>query len=506
MRGLRLFTGLLPVARKEGRATLLSPRLLIIAGILALSVLAGVYAIAPGVGGGFGTSGRVVLDVLYHEELNASRPALALFAVTFTGESVSDLEVNLVNLTSGQGPQEVHEVLRQELTNTSGWARFEGLWVDFPGHILGLSVPGGDRTSFTAGTYDYGNELVPDAGYLRMELASLGGNPDQQTLYALFIDGRGRVIEGADVFIYYTPVNEEPAFDPFREEPPGGWEPYWNGTTDERGFYLRPDPLGPGEYVVRAERGALNHTGVFAFFAPPIPSPLDYGPDGILAFAGLQFVPLILPVLALALSYDALARERSEGSLDILLSKPVTRTGVALGKLTGVFASMAMPVVVIFLSAAGLVWGLTGSAPTGPFLLGFLGSILLLLLVYTLLFLAVSAHARNLGHALLVSILFFLVFAFFWSLISFVVASIFASPGSVGWLEIASGLSLVSPSGLYLQLLSMSLPGLPLGFIGAVGAAPAIFLPKIVIASALWVALPLALFLLAMKYRVSEEE
>ncbi len=505
MKGLRFFAGWIHVARKEGRATLLSPRLLIIAGILALAVLAGTYAIAPGVGGGFGAPNRIVFDIIYEEGLNTSRPALALFAVTPTGDSIPNLEVRLVNLTSARGPAEEYEILRTNFTDATGWVRFEGLWSDYPDHELGLVIADENSVRLSVGTYYEGGEPIPNWGHLEIRTIALGGSPDQQTLFALFHDTQGRALDEADVYIFYTPWDEDIPFDPYAEEPPGGWERYLNGTTDERGFYLRPEPLGSGHYIVRAERGELNGTSNIGFYATPGPGFPEYGPDAILLFSGLLFVPLILPVMALVISYDSVARERSEGSLDMLLSKPVTRMGVAFGKLSGVFASMAVPVAVIFLAAAGLVWGLTGQPPTGPFLAGFLGAVLLLLLVYTLLFLAVSANVRNLGTALLVSILLFLVFAFFWSLVSFIIASIFATPGSVKWFQIAVVLSLVSPSSLYQQLLSLSVPGFLGGFFfGVGGPTQAVALYWIASAAVLWVAVPLVLFLLAMKYRVTE--
>ncbi len=132
MRRTSFLTGWFPVAGKEGRATLLSPRLIIIVGILALAVLAGTYAITPGAGGGLGAPGHIVFDSIYHEDLNASRPAFALFAVTPAGEPVAGLEVNLINFTSSEGFPDADEVLRTEFTDATGWARFEGLWSDYP--------------------------------------------------------------------------------------------------------------------------------------------------------------------------------------------------------------------------------------------------------------------------------------------------------------------------------------------------------------------------------------
>ncbi len=107
--------------------------------------------------------------------------------------------------------------------------------------------------------------------------------------------------------------------------------------------------------------------------------------------------------------------------------------------------------------AAGLFWATTGLASTGSFLAGLVGSVLFLLLSYSLLFLAISALSRSLGTALLVSVLFFLLFAFFWSVITLLLAGLAGPTGSVAWFQAEVALSLFSPTGVYMQFLSQSL-------------------------------------------------
>jgi ABC-type transport system involved in multi-copper enzyme maturation permease subunit len=161
--------------------------------------------------------------------------------------------------------------------------------------------------------------------------------------------------------------------------------------------------------------------------------------------------------------------------------------------------------VAVLLVAAALIWLTGGTPPTGSFLASFVGVALFLLLVYTLLFLAVSANVRSLGTALLVSILLFLLYAFFWGPISFIVPSLFAPPGSVRWFEISVVLSLGNPTAVYQQLLALSLPALLGVFFGPFGGVPQeVPLWWTAAAGAIWIAVPLALFLWAMKYRVSE--
>ena len=505
MRGLASLTGWLPVAAKEGRATLLSVRLLIITSILALAVLAATFFIAPGLGGGVGVPSRIVHSFNYHPELNLSRTALATFVTSVGGSPVAGLSVELVNVTETRrfGPPTL-EVLEATPTDALGWVRFENLTARYPNRQLGTRLA--DEPERFYGFVFTRTEPVPpepieNFGMLDTRLVFLGGRQGSQILSLAFIDAKGALIEGALVYIWRIP--EDFAGNPFEGGPPGGWEPYLNGTTDAAGHYFRPDPLESGEYQVRAEKGELNATSGFGFFVGP--NPFAEGPDGILAFSGITFLPLILPLMAMVLAYGAITRERAEGSLDLLLSKPVSRIGVGLGKLTGVFGSMALPVVAVLLVAAALIWLTTGTPPTGTFLASFVGVALFLLLVYTLLFLAVSANVRSLGTALLVSILLFLLFAFFWGPVSFLVPSLFAPPGSVRWFEISVVLSLASPTGVYQQLLALSLPALLGGFFGPFGGIPQeVPLWWTASAAAIWIAVPLALFLWAMKHRVSE--
>jgi ABC-type transport system involved in multi-copper enzyme maturation permease subunit len=496
--------GWLPVTIKEGRASILSPRLIIIASILALAVLASTYAILPGTGGGGQLPDKIAYGFSYFEDLNISRPAMAVFVATPDGEPVSGAEVLLVNHT-GATDAEGMDILETKLTDANGWARFEGLWQRYPNHGLAISLA--DEPLELLAFVQLGDRPpappVENYGQLEFRVLQLGASTDGRVVSLVFMDAQGDPIEGADVYIWEVSGEDIPEGLPWELDPPGGWDPYKNGTTDANGYYLRSEPLVPGEYIFRIAKGELNSTYRYSFFGGP--NPFTSGPDAVLGLSGLIFIPLILPIMALVLAYDAVAREKSEGSLDLLLSKPVGRVGVGLGKLAGVFASMALPVVVILLAAAALIWAQTGQAPTNTFLASLTVEALFLLLVYTILFLAISAHVKNLGTALLVSILMYLIFSFFWGLISFLVASLFAPPGSVRWFEIQVLVSIFSPSGIYQQMVVQSLPEVLGGFFGPFGGGIQLLpLSWVLTAASLWAALPLALFLIAMKYRVTE--
>jgi Cu-processing system permease protein len=61
----------------------------------------------------------------------------------------------------------------------------------------------------------------------------------------------------------------------------------------------------------------------------------------------------LVPLIALILGYDAIVGERERGSLDLLLSMPITRLELVLGKFLGLSAAMAAATVVGF-GLAGL--------------------------------------------------------------------------------------------------------------------------------------------------------
>ncbi|MFQ5919401.1 MAG: hypothetical protein ACE5I4_05075 [Thermoplasmata archaeon] len=132
MRGPASLTGWFPVAAKEGRATLFSVRLLIIASILALAVLAATYAIGPGFGGGIGVPSRIVHSFEYHPELNHSQTGLALFVTSLGGSPVAGLSAELVNVTETRRGPPILEVLEAAPTDALGWVRFENLTAKHP--------------------------------------------------------------------------------------------------------------------------------------------------------------------------------------------------------------------------------------------------------------------------------------------------------------------------------------------------------------------------------------
>ena len=99
---------------------------------------------------------------------------------------------------------------------------------------------------------------------------------------------------------------------------------------------------------------------------------------------------------------------------------------------TSIDQSVVVPLLIVVFGSAALVWARAGTAPTGSLVFGLIGSAVYLVLAYSLLFLAISSLSRSLGSELLSSVLFFLLFGFFWSLIAVLTANLAGPSGSVG--------------------------------------------------------------------------
>lgn len=127
----------------------------------------------------------------------------------------------------------------------------------------------------------------------------------------------------------------------------------------------------------------------------------------------VSLVIYLIPLIALILGYDAIVGERERGSLDLLLSMPITRLELLLGKFAGLSAALACATLAGF----GLVGGLLAYQLDTEALYhyaGFMLSAILLGMVFLSLAVMVSViakdRARASGAAIAVWFLFVLVY------------------------------------------------------------------------------------------------
>jgi Cu-processing system permease protein len=140
---------------------------------------------------------------------------------------------------------------------------------------------------------------------------------------------------------------------------------------------------------------------VFAVFALAI-AWFGMAQQGSVGYRGIDvtivslssLVTYLVPLIALLLGYDAIVGERERGSLELLLSMPITRLELLLGKFAGLAAALSAATALGF-GAALLVLSDRLDAGDALHFFGFAASAILLGLAFLSLSLCLSVLARH---------------------------------------------------------------------------------------------------------------
>jgi ABC-2 type transport system permease protein len=153
------------------------------------------------------------------------------------------------------------------------------------------------------------------------------------------------------------------------------------------------------------------------------------------------WVSSILAFLSLCIGIVSIAGERSSGSLRVLLTKPVYRRDIIIGKFVGI--NLLMLLVIVFISsicvAASLVaFGMPSAFPEDILrILSFVFFLFMYCTLFTSVVLLSSVLFKNLYMSLVLCISYFLVCSMSW-------------PGSAIWINV---LNLINPKILYLAII-----------------------------------------------------
>ncbi len=165
--------------------------------------------------------------------------------------------------------------------------------------------------------------------------------------------------------------------------------------------------------------GALSDGASFAFLKL-----YTTGGSSIPSF--MYFIVLVGPIIGITLGFDAVNSERSSGTLNRLVSQPIYRDSVIIGKF---LAGLALIAVLIFVT--GIVFGaagvyVTGLRPSGEEMLRVL-VFLALTVVYVAFWLALailfSTVCRHTATSALAAIAVWLFFAIFMSMAAGMIAN-----------------------------------------------------------------------------------
>ncbi len=174
---------------------------------------------------------------------------------------------------------------------------------------------------------------------------------------------------------------------------------------------------------------------------------------------------LFVPLVALALGYDAIVGERERNTLGLLLSLPVSRAEVVLAKFLG--RALALTLAVLGGLGAAMLAAAEGEARTLGILIV---PTLLLGLAFVSIGMLVSAVAprQSVATSLVVVLWFFLVFFYDLGLLGLLVAT----DGDISQ-DVIAALVVANPAGLYRVVLIGALSGTDaLADLGLVAALP----------------------------------
>ncbi len=150
-------------------------------------------------------------------------------------------------------------------------------------------------------------------------------------------------------------------------------------------------------------------------------------------------ISLIGGILAIAMSFDAINREKTRGSLKVLLSYPIYRDAVVNGKFLGGLAVMLVVAVTTFVAGIGTFVGITGiplTADSAARLVLFLGMSIVYLTLFLGIGLLLSIVFPEPSTSLLGAMIVWLASAFLIPSLSFTISSIVYPPtfgrGSLG--------------------------------------------------------------------------
>ena len=174
--------------------------------------------------------------------------------------------------------------------------------------------------------------------------------------------------------------------------------------------------------------------------------------NSILQIINQVFVGILVPLIALVISYNAITGERESGSLKLLLALPHSRADLVVGKVIGRVGALTVPLLVGFILPAVVlaVGPLEFQAVT---YLGYVLAVCLLGAVYVAIAVGLSAAVATQRLAITGAILLYFLFVPLWDAVQFPL-QIWLSGGTPVWLpltleELLRLLELINPNGAF---------------------------------------------------------
>ncbi|UCE75153.1 MAG: ABC transporter permease subunit [Methanomassiliicoccales archaeon] len=445
---IKSYLGPLSIAKREFTANMKSVRMVVLMLLFVLAVLGGAYGIS-----GLSTSTTSLPEV-----------EVLAWAVLEDDDGMGYPDDLLVLITDGSGTprpnvkveyvdyeEDEDDVFFEGNSNSNGAVVVNNITYAMLGtYSIRVTYEGEEidraRTS-------YALELSPKPAYVLAHVLDLDDDNVEDDVLVMVTDGDGIPI--ADVEVSLSASNY-----------------HNNGTTDAKGTVTfrnlmagEGDPFmgfSPKKYDVEITHSGSISTNTLYIYQDDesMTSLFEFeGPDEIIYFVASVFIMMLGPIIAISLSFDSITKEKLQRSMDFLLSRPMGRRGIIVGKFLGILSAIALPVTAINLLAVVVISSVTNKSPTGSLVAGFLVYTVVFIAIYILLQQIFSTLAKTTGTAILSGIAIWLIFNMFWSLISIAAgAAMGYQLGSDAWIKMNNQIGLMNPSGSYQLALAYLLP------------------------------------------------
>ncbi len=412
------------VSKKEFRTNLLSVRMIILVSILALIVIGISYGFA---GLSAITLSREQFVVWVHETVQDTELGVTAFVSDAWGDPYPGTEVEVWRQDPDSG---LRRLVDSGTTDSDGFARFP-LDEGFYSVSAAIGIITWEKGAFLNRSFLYDNLSYDFDTFDRDDSGFL------DDLAVHFLDITGAFPDGVRVFLEGEEVE----------------------GPDARGFLALKLPNEGDNNLTFVYGQEIHELTVKVFENPASFNPFAEGPDFVLFLIAMSFGGFLLPIVAIALSYDSISKEKVQGSADLLLYRPASWRSIAVGKFLGTFTAIALPVAAVNLVAAMIIAAVTGIMPSTPVILGFIGFSLFLLAVYILLMQTLSSFAKTAGTAMIFGVILWFTYAVLWSAVSLLVGAAAGIPfGSREYIVLGSYTGLFNPNNIYSNLFVLVAP------------------------------------------------
>lgn len=451
------FAGVARIGWMEFWSHLRSPRLIILVILFALLVFGASYGLSQGPSTGFSNSNYIYAHPAIRNESDGAHYLIIAWVADIRGTPAGGISISVYNGTFDPYGGGTRILLANLTTNATGW-----IWTDlgtaFPGNATFFLQDNSVRSPAFPGYIFFDPGLANKTFTLgAVGTSSTSGPTGSETIfYTQVLTVQGYPATLADVYVNGSLV----------------------GHPNSNGYLSAL--LGAGMQIVNVSYHGYEES--YTVWGNSNYGPVYENGADVVLLAITTFFGLLLPIAAIAISFDAVARERAQGSLEILLAQRVRREGILVGKFLGAFASVGIPVTAVLLAGVGILALVSGKTPTGSFVAVVVASSLFLVAVYVLLMLLFSTLAKSVGTAVVFGVVLWLFFSLFFSFITtFILLSTGGSyfdPATYGTLVT---LQLFDPNTVFSMLVGLAIPGsggysgmVPTGYISSttvVGAA-----------------------------------